>query len=168
MEPVDEEVRRNQPTTVAWRQLCSMPGFSGGGPVHRWDRWLAQAVSPTRESLRGVRRLVWSLRPETLEQGDLSQVLQRLTAELSQQTGIAARTLVTGRPISLPTEAEVTLLRVAQEALANVRRHARARQATLTLCYAADGVTLGVRDDGTGFDLSSSHRQGCTAGWACA
>ncbi|MFD0787948.1 sensor histidine kinase, partial [Micromonospora azadirachtae] len=52
----------------------------------------------------------------------------------------------------LHPEVEVTLLRAAQEALANVARHARASRVGLTLSYMSDVVTLDVRDDGIGFD----------------
>jgi signal transduction histidine kinase len=48
-------------------------------------------------------------------------------------------------------EAEATLLRVAQEALANVRKHARATEVALTLTYLEDALLLDVRDDGVGF-----------------
>ncbi|MEK8109164.1 histidine kinase [Micromonospora sp. M12] len=54
----------------------------------------------------------------------------------------------------LHPEVEVTLLRAAQEALSNVARHAAASRVGLTLSYMADVVTLDVRDDGTGFDVT--------------
>jgi signal transduction histidine kinase len=65
--------------------------------------------------------------------------------------GIDARTVITGRPRPLPPAHEAALLRVAQEALANVRRHARASRATLTLSYLAEVTVLDVQDDGAGF-----------------
>ncbi len=57
----------------------------------------------------------------------------------------------TGEPRVLHPEVEVTLLRVAQEALANVAKHAGASHAWVTLSYMEDVVTLDVRDDGAGF-----------------
>ena len=62
----------------------------------------------------------------------------------------------TGDPRPLHPEVEVTLLRTAQEALANVAKHARASRVGLTLSYMDDLVTLDVRDDGVGFDPTSS------------
>jgi signal transduction histidine kinase len=53
----------------------------------------------------------------------------------------------------MPPEAEFALLRTAQEALANVARHARATRVGVTLSYMEDQVALDVRDDGQGFDL---------------
>lgn len=111
--------------------------------------------------------MVWSLRPEALEQGTLGQALSRLAAELSEQTGIAAaRTVVTGEAVPLPTEVEVALLRAAQEALANIRRHSRARQVVLTLSCMPGVVILDVRDDGAGFDPEAlPSRPGVDGGW---
>jgi signal transduction histidine kinase len=57
----------------------------------------------------------------------------------------------TGDARALHPEVEVTLLRVAQEALANVAKHADASRAGVTLSYMEDVVSLDVRDDGAGF-----------------
>jgi hypothetical protein len=60
----------------------------------------------------------------------------------------------------LHPEIEVTLLRVAQEALANVAKHAGAAHAWVTLSYMEDVVTLDVRDDGAGFDRAEPNPAG--------
>ncbi len=57
------------------------------------------------------------------------------------------------RRSALDPEIEVTLLRTAQEALANVAKHAHAGRARLTLSFMGDVVALDVRDDGVGFDV---------------
>jgi len=114
-------------------------------------RRIEEAARTAREALQDVRRLVWDLRPEALERGTLGEALARLTAQLGEQTGVAAHAVVTGEAGALPPQVEVTLLRVAQEALANVRRHARAREVTVTLSYMEDEVALDVQDDGQGF-----------------
>ena len=59
----------------------------------------------------------------------------------------------------LPPDVEVTLLRTAQEALANVAKHARASRVGLTLSYMDDQVALDVRDDGAGFDPAGFARR---------
>jgi signal transduction histidine kinase len=113
---------------------------------------LGQARLTARESLAEARRLVWALRPRLLEEAPLPEALSRLTERWSEASSIAAHTTVTGSPRSLPPEVEATLFRVAQEALTNVRKHARANRAALTLSYMHDRVALDTRDDGTGFD----------------
>jgi signal transduction histidine kinase len=113
---------------------------------------IEQSLETARGALREARRLVWSLRPESLERGSLPEALRRATDQLAVQTGVAARTLVTGEARPLPAALEITLLRAAQEALANVRRHARARHVAVTLSYMDDVTVLDVCDDGVGFD----------------
>jgi signal transduction histidine kinase len=111
-----------------------------------------QALHAARDGLCEARRVAWVLRPESLERGTLGAALERATSELGHQTGIAARTVVTGEARPVTAELEVTLLRASQEALANVRRHARARHVTVTLSYMEDVVVLDVCDDEVGFD----------------
>jgi signal transduction histidine kinase len=65
---------------------------------------------------------------------------------------VPARVTTTGVPRPMPADVEVTLLRTAQEALANVAKHANATRVGLTLSYMEDEVALDVRDDGIGFD----------------
>lgn len=113
-------------------------------------RQIAQAIQTARESLSEARRLVRALAPEPLVRESLPGALELLTGRLAQEAGIDARTVITGRPRPLPTAHEIALLRVAQEALANVRRHARASRATLTLSYLPVVTVLDVQDDGVG------------------
>jgi signal transduction histidine kinase len=116
-------------------------------------RHLDEARRTARESLAEARRIVWALRPEMLEGTPLSQALARLAARWSEGGGVPADVNVTGEePRPLSPEAEVTLLRVAQEALTNVRKHSRASRVVLTLSYMEDRVALDVKDDGIGFE----------------
>jgi signal transduction histidine kinase len=72
-------------------------------------------------------------------------------ARWSVTSGVAGEVETTGDARALHPEVEVTLLRVAQEALANVAKHAGASRAGVTLSYMEDVVSLDVRDDGAGF-----------------
>jgi len=115
-------------------------------------RHLDQIDRTAREGLSEARRLVWGLRPEPLRGATLPEALERLAARFAEETGIASRVSVAGAPEPLAPEVEVTLLRIAQEALENVRKHAGAGQVALTLSFLEDAVALDVRDDGKGFD----------------
>jgi len=117
---------------------------------------LGQARLTARESLAEARQLVWALRPKLLEEAPLPEALSRLTERWSEASSIAAHTTVTGTPRPLPPEVEATLFWVAQEALTNVRKHAQANRAALTLSYMHDRIALDTRDDGTGFDLGKT------------
>jgi signal transduction histidine kinase len=101
-------------------------------------------------------RVVWALRPGALAERTLPEVLRGLAGQLAEQTGMHAETVVTGAIRPLPAEIDETLLRVAQEALANTRKHANASRATITLSYLDDLVILDVADDGIGFDQAAN------------
>ena len=73
--------------------------------------------------------------------------------EWSELNGVPVEVATTGDVQPLHPEVEVALLRTAQEALANVAKHANASHAWLTLSYMGDVVTLDVRDDGIGFTV---------------
>ncbi|GAA2145717.1 sensor histidine kinase [Kitasatospora kazusensis] len=101
-------------------------------------------------NLTEARRFVQALTPPALDDATLTEALRRLAA------GPGAAFLLDGEPYPLPVEAEVALLRLTQEALANAVRHARARRIAVTLTYLDDEVTLDVFDDGVGFDPQSA------------
>jgi signal transduction histidine kinase len=114
-------------------------------------RHLDLALVTARENLAEARTLVTTLTPVTLEAGTLGDSVHRVTGATGAQAGIEARAEVTGTARRLPTGTEVVLLRVCQEALANVRKHAAARQVRVRLCYTGTTVRLTVSDDGKGF-----------------
>jgi signal transduction histidine kinase len=116
------------------------------------DERLALAVRTAKENLAESRRLIAALAPPALSDGSLPDAVRRQAARFTAEAGIPATCRVTGAPRPLPTAAEVVLLRAAQEALTNVRRHADAREAAVVLSYADGTVRLVVRDDGHGFD----------------
>jgi len=115
-------------------------------------RHLDQIDRTAREGLAEARRLVWGLRPEPLRDATLPEALERLAARFGGETGIAVRVSVAGVPEPLAPEVEVTFLRIAQEALENVRKHAGATKVAMTLSHLEDAVALDIRDDGKGFD----------------
>ena len=118
-----------------------------------WRRHFDAATRLARESLSEARRSVEALRPESLELARLSDALGEVAGRWSSLHGIPVQVTTTGTARPMPPEAEFALLRTAQEALANVARHARATRVGVTLSYMECQVALDVRDDGQGFDL---------------
>jgi signal transduction histidine kinase len=116
-----------------------------------WRRHHDAAMRLARDSLTEARRSVEAMRPESLEQARLPEALSGVVADWSALSGIDAGVTTTGAVRPMRPEIEVTLLRTAQEALANVAKHAGATRVGLTLSYMEDVVTLDVRDDGAGF-----------------
>ena len=116
-------------------------------------RHIDNAIDLARESLTEARRSVQALRPEPLERARLPDALADVARQWSERTGVPVEVITTGDVRPLHPEVEVTLLRTAQEALANIAKHANATRAGLTLSYMGDVVTLDVRDDGVGFTV---------------
>ena len=119
-----------------------------------WRRHVDAARDLARESLTAARRSVHAMRPEPLEDARLADALAAEARRWSELQGVRADVTTTGETRSLPPDVEVTLLRAAQEALANVAKHAAAERVGLTLSYMDDVVTLDVRDDGIGFHVN--------------
>lgn len=103
-----------------------------------------------REGLTEARRAVHALRPIVLDEMAFVEALERLVAEWSGRTSIPAHVRVDGD--SRATDSDAELIRIAQESLANVEKHADARSVTFTLTYLEEEVLLDIRDDGRGFD----------------
>ncbi len=118
---------------------------------------VGQAMRTARDNLAESRRLVQALRPAPLDRTHLAEAVRELTARLTEETGIEAYTVVTGRPVALAAGGEGELLRVVQEALTNARRHARAASVSVTLSYLGDALAVDVQDDGTGFAPVARH-----------
>lgn len=118
-----------------------------------WQRHVRNAAGLARESLSEARRSVEGSRPEHLEKASLPDALAEVARQWSALNGVPVEVVTTGDAQPLHAEVEVALLRTAQEALANVAKHAKASRAGLTLSYMGDVVTLDVRDDGVGFDV---------------
>jgi signal transduction histidine kinase len=121
------------------------------GRPEQWRRHLDEARDLARTSLSEARRSVQALRPEPLEEASLPEALGELARRWSETATVELSFATTGAPRPLLAEVEMTLFRVAQEALANVAKHARASKVGLTLSYTDQAVLLDVRDDGVGF-----------------
>jgi signal transduction histidine kinase len=118
------------------------------------QRYLDQARRTARENLAEARRLLWALQPTALDRASLTEVLTHLVARWKEESGVQAVATITGTTRTLRPEIEVTLLRAAQETLANVHKHARASQVVLTLSYMDRIVVLDVQDNGIGLDTT--------------
>jgi len=119
--------------------------------VATWQRHVANAAALARESLTEARRTVHAVEPAALELARLPEAIGDVARRWSEVHRVAAVLTTTGDARPMHPDVEVALLRIAQEALANVAKHAEATRVGLTLSYMEDLVTLDVRDDGVGF-----------------
>jgi signal transduction histidine kinase len=116
-------------------------------------RTLGRIESLARESLADVRRIVAELTPAELDEQALPGALRRLLGRLADETAVAGELHVDDDFPALPTAVEVALLRAAQSALANVRRHSHATLVVVSLSAWGRGVRMDIVDDGVGFDV---------------
>ena len=138
-----------QSLVLLWRKLDSVDP-SGRGLKSRLAvdeaRGLAEA---TADELRRISR---SLRPSVLDDLGVEAALRSEATALGRRSGITVRFLRSGEERRMPSDIEVTLLRVTQEALHKVERHAGASRATVRLAWERDRVRLSIRDDGRGIE----------------
>ena len=133
-------------------QLASDPAAAAGH--------VEKARGFVRDSLREARRTVWNLRPLALGEADLASTLQRYAANLSGDGRISCSQEIEGTPRPLPPDHEAALLRIGQEALTNAARHGNATEIRQRLRYGNGWITLTVRDNGRGFDVSTMAGRG--------
>ena len=116
---------------------------------------LRDVLGLAEAGLAELRALIFELRPESLEQEGLVGALEKQAAAIQARHGLDVRLEVAGEP-ELPHTAKEALFRVAQEALHNATKHARARMVELVLEQRDGEVALVVADDGRGFDPGGS------------
>ncbi|WP_433500103.1 sensor histidine kinase [Sphaerimonospora sp. CA-214678] len=115
------------------------------------SRHLTLAVQTARENLAEARALIAELGPPSLNGSTLEEALRRVTGRFGEELDVETSFAVEGPSPPLPPSTEVVLLRAAQEALANVRKHAAATSVAVLLRYGEADVALTVADDGVGF-----------------
>ncbi|MGA3135459.1 MAG: two-component regulator propeller domain-containing protein [Terracidiphilus sp.] len=103
-----------------------------------------------REGLAEARQSIWALRPQDSGETTLPVRLRQMV-ESEGGHGLEARFSIFGAYRALPAKTELEILRVAQEAIHNVKKHAGAKNLFVQLEYGADEIALEVRDDGRGF-----------------
>ncbi|HYU98526.1 MAG TPA: PAS domain S-box protein [Pyrinomonadaceae bacterium] len=116
-----------------------------------------EGVTIVDEALGQVRNLSFELRPSLLDDLGLATALRWYTDRFTQRTGIKSATTINlpEPPARLPRELETACFRIAQEALTNVVRHARAKNVAIRLQKRNGDIRLTVKDDGRGFDAHS-------------
>jgi len=119
-------------------------------------RHLELARSLMAKSQVEVRQSVWDLRSRELEQFDLSTALAEGARQITSGTNVQVHFETRGEPRSLPEVVEENLLRIGQEALANIIKHAGATDVNVELQFERQQVSLQVKDNGIGFDLEKA------------
>jgi len=116
----------------------------------------------TEGALAEMRTMLLELRPNALLEANLSDLLQQLATTVKGRTRLNVQMEQHALQSAghLPDEVQVALFRIAQEALNNIIKHARARTVTIQLHYEDERVSITIADDGRGFDLTDSTQGG--------
>ncbi|MFB9441478.1 sensor histidine kinase [Dactylosporangium vinaceum] len=114
--------------------------------------YLQRARDTARDNLAEARSLIAAATPPALRSASLPAALQLVVDRIGPDLPGGATLTVEGEPRPLPAELEIVALRAGQEALANVRRHARASRVEVLLQYRSGILALRIGDDGQGFD----------------
>ena len=138
------------------RQLENLP--TDLDPAARRRVQLAEGAA--RTCLVDARRAVRALGPQQLQDGDLTDAVRGVVESFSLANDIAAQVVVDGTPATGYPDGcgDQVIVRVVQEALSNVARHAGASAVTVTLSWLEDELIVDVRDDGVGFEPDTVRR----------
>ena len=119
--------------------------------VDQADEELSRAKKQALDCLQELRHFAYDLRLTDLEKLSLLEELRRYTVEYQKRTGIAVNLVVDGLRREIPVGVKKNLYRIAQEALTNVRRHAKASEVEIRLHCTEDQLEMSVGDNGRGF-----------------
>ena len=123
------------------------------------EKTLAELDATARSVLAEMRLLIYELRPLDLQAGNLSQALESRLRSVEGHSGIVVEHKLE-LPVKLPDAMEESLYRIAQEALNNILKHAKASHVSVELGLQAGRVHLEIRDDGLGFAPQDSKGRG--------
>ena len=118
------------------------------------DARLGEFSSVLGRSIESLRHLVFELRPPSLDRDGLEVAFRESVLDWVAEEGVSV-TVVSKLAAQPTTEERVVLYRIGQEALNNVRKHARARSVSVSLEEVGEGILLRVADDGVGFPCGS-------------
>ena len=128
-----------------------------GGRLGQAEAELTQMQKIVQEAYTDIRQSILSLRTATELERGLESAIRDSATDFAEQNSIPVElTLAEKEDVSFPAEAEVQMVRIVQEALANVRKHSRANKVWIRLARRDGEGILTVEDDGIGFDLSQA------------
>jgi signal transduction histidine kinase len=136
---------------VALKQRGQMARRAAGHDPHRAEERLDELNGLIDDEMATLRRLIGDLRPIYLEDLGFVPALEMLAQQTKERYGLPVHLTAHGEVVRLAPDLELAAYRIVQQALANVAAHAHAGNASVEVRFAADALTLVVRDDGVGF-----------------
>ena len=149
-------------TGIIWQLNMAERTVKSGG--EQASQALERVRNLAKEALQEARRSVWDLRAGPLEARTLAEALREETNKVAVDAGLRFSFDVSGEDKVLPAGIEASILRICQESLANVVKHAKATEVIVNLAYDDSKVKLMVQDNGTGFDPDAPKPRGKEVG----
>jgi signal transduction histidine kinase len=125
---------------------------------------LTRAHELARQTLADVRRSVWTLASPLIDGEALTEALEELSDDFAARTGLPISYRHTGATPALSHAVATQTMRIFQEALHNIEKHAQASAVVMESEWNAGALRISVRDDGVGFDPSSIASNGLPNG----
>lgn len=141
-----------QDLVVISRKLDSFVGSNKKLSINDINE-LEDVINQVNRTLHEVRRFSQDLRPSVLDDLGLIPALEWLVPELGKHFKISIKLKVCGKPQRFSPETELVLFRIAQEAMRNTGKHAKASKAWVTISFSDEGTTIIIKDNGQGFEL---------------
>jgi signal transduction histidine kinase len=117
---------------------------------------LTELETLTEQTIDNLRRTIRALRPIYLEDLGLTAALEMLTNEAGQNSAFKTEFRASGNERRLTPDVELALYRMVQESLSNIKRHAKATQATVVVDFSTQAIQIKVNDNGVGFEVPKS------------
>lgn len=151
-----QRIARELHDTVTQQLLGIVLHLEGASKDEATEAAVRPVLDLAREGLADARRLVWMDRPRQLETETLSKALATLCERAEREAELTIERDVAAEVDALAVPFQTLVLRATQEALANVRKHARARRVAVSAAIAGNLLVLDVQDDGVGFVASAT------------
>jgi signal transduction histidine kinase len=135
------------------QSLISDKHFKKGSEPGKQLEWIRDTVLHLSDDLR---RISMELRPSILDNMEFVPAVESLVDSLEQNYGIETRFEISGKEQELPQDTQISVIRVIQEALNNIRRHSKATKAEVQLNYGSKGILLTISDNGHGFNIADT------------
>lgn len=121
---------------------------------------LEQIKNGLQRNIRGMRRLLFDLRPSILDDAGLVPALENYVNRMEEETSLSSAFYVEEGIDRFAPEVEITIYRLAQEVLTNVRKHSKATEVALKMVRRGGSIELCIMDNGQGFDVDLVMQQG--------
>jgi signal transduction histidine kinase len=145
----------NQLLIGAMLELKSARERLSAGNLAQADDALHSVQGTLRDVETEIKRVIYDLRPPTLDALGFVPALRRYIQDFKQYTQLNCVVEMEGDVVRLPGQVEVSIYRLFQEALQNVYNHAHASNVEVSIIFTPNSLELSISDDGSGFDLEA-------------